>query len=334
MDLNIKPLRCFVALVEEGSFTAAANRMHMTQPSFSAQIRTLEQAFGFTLFERTTRRVSLTSAGAATLPAARQMTQANDQLIRTVKSLAHADQNKLSIGAALYTAAINLRNDLIEAFGKLNPGIQISVDARLQTDLMPALDNGDLDLSFILAVPVSRATYDHLVATNQPRETVYPDDLPTLVIAREQACLQVPVNSPLSEYDEIPLSALHGLRVVGLSEIFGAPVQEPINRLLTDAGAELVFAPEPTGVGIERYGRTLGIPAISLGWLHEPPESTAGAIVRRRLQGMQTQVDLALVCGPHVISDPGKGFWDLVVGQEAFWQAPDTVATTESPRNM
>lgn len=321
MDLNVKPLRCFIALAEEGSFTAAANRVHMTQPSFSTQIRTLEQAFGFALFERTTRRVHLTSAGAALLPAARQMACANDQLIRMVKSLARTDQNRLSIGAALYTATIGLRNELIEVFGKLNPDIRITVDARVQTDLMPALENGELDLSFILAVPVSRAEYDHMVATNQPRETVYPDDLPALIIAREQSCLQVPANSPLAEFDEIPLDALRGSRIVGLSEIFGAPVQKPINRLLTDAGAELVFSPEPTGVGIERYGRTSGIPALSLGWLHEPSEFSAGTSVRRRLQNLHAQVDLALICGPHAVSEPGKRFWDFVSGQSVLANA-------------
>ena len=69
--MNFRQLECFVAVVEEGSFTRAARRLGITQPSLSQHIRTLEDELEGAVLDRLPRGVSLTPAGRALLPEAR-----------------------------------------------------------------------------------------------------------------------------------------------------------------------------------------------------------------------------------------------------------------------
>ena len=77
---DLKPLRCFVALADELNFSRAAERVHLTQPALSSQIRSLEARLGFALCHRTTRRVALTDRGSALLPAARRLIEEGRRL--------------------------------------------------------------------------------------------------------------------------------------------------------------------------------------------------------------------------------------------------------------
>ncbi|MCH3872140.1 LysR family transcriptional regulator, partial [Campylobacter jejuni] len=63
MNIKYRPLKAFLLAVDTGSFTHAANQLGVTQPSFTALIQDLEDVLGLRLFERTTRSISLTSAG-------------------------------------------------------------------------------------------------------------------------------------------------------------------------------------------------------------------------------------------------------------------------------
>ena len=72
MNIELRHLRYFVAVAEEASFTAAAQRVHVAQQVLSTQIRKLEDAVGTRLLERSSRGVAVTPAGAAFLAAARE----------------------------------------------------------------------------------------------------------------------------------------------------------------------------------------------------------------------------------------------------------------------
>ncbi|MFD7528651.1 LysR family transcriptional regulator [Streptomyces sp. NPDC059849] len=67
MNIDLRHLRCFLAVAEEGGFTAAGRRLHLAQPTLTRNIRTLEESLGVRLFERTTRRTELTDKGTTLL---------------------------------------------------------------------------------------------------------------------------------------------------------------------------------------------------------------------------------------------------------------------------
>src|SRR5688500_13361017 len=72
-DVHVRDLRYFVTVAEELHFTRAAERLYVSQPALSKQVRALERQLGVELFRRDRRGVALTEAGAALLPHARQM---------------------------------------------------------------------------------------------------------------------------------------------------------------------------------------------------------------------------------------------------------------------
>lgn len=98
MDVHVRDLRYFVAVAEESSFTRAARRLFIAQPSLSKQIRQLETSLRATLFERGHRTVSLTAAGAALLPQARQIIEQWEVAQCVVADVATAQRRTLTVG--------------------------------------------------------------------------------------------------------------------------------------------------------------------------------------------------------------------------------------------
>ncbi len=90
MNIEMRHLRYFVAVAEEASFTAAAQRVHVTQQVLSTQIRQLEDAIGFELLRRTSRGVVLTAAGSAFLGFARETLASLDRGVTAARNAAQA----------------------------------------------------------------------------------------------------------------------------------------------------------------------------------------------------------------------------------------------------
>ncbi|MFI6132903.1 LysR family transcriptional regulator [Micromonospora sp. NPDC051141] len=136
MDIDIRSLRTFIAVAEELSFTRAAVRLSLPQPSVSNQIRRLERQLGRTLFERSTRHVTLTQEGRDLL----RQALAVDHAMRRLEAGTH-EQSMLRVGIE----ALDLRAALDQLRRQL-PQTALTVTIGPSDDLVAGLTAGQLDL--------------------------------------------------------------------------------------------------------------------------------------------------------------------------------------------
>lgn len=290
LDLSNKPLRCFVAVAETRSFTAAAERLHMTQPTLSIQISQLERLLGCQLFERTTREVVITTAGRRLLDYARRAVEHSNQFLNEARNIRSEQSNRLRLGAALYTFDLPERSGLVEEFMETHPDIDLRVDSRHQSEIIRDLRSHNLELALILGLGVPGQEYDD----GDRGELTYPLPLRQMVLRQERIELRIPVDHELARFDEVPLRALKGERVVIPSDGHGVALLRPIRELLARAQAETILPPEATSAGTERYGLKHHLPVITFGWFRQSRESRSGT-VRRPIAGFDLRTDFVLL---------------------------------------
>jgi len=150
MRIDPKLITEFAAIAEEGSFTRAAQQLRVNQPWLSTRLRKLEQQLGFRVFERTTRRLSLTDRGAQLFQAARAAAKALEAVDQLATQLSRNSQGILRIGAAPYTKIIRQRGKLIHEFSLALPDVHLELDIGWSLALLGRLDAGELDLTFMV----------------------------------------------------------------------------------------------------------------------------------------------------------------------------------------
>ena len=174
MVMELRHLRYFVAVVEEGSLTTAAERrLHTSQPSLSRQIRDLEYQVGAELLSRSVHGVELTAAGKAFLDHARLALAQVDAAVEAARKAAHPARKTFAIGFQtghemnwLPRAMHVLRDEL--------KSIQVTVTSDYSPDLADALLRGRLDLAFLRVEP----GYDlgYYVVDREPLIVLMPSD--------------------------------------------------------------------------------------------------------------------------------------------------------------
>jgi DNA-binding transcriptional LysR family regulator len=112
MDLNLRDIRALVAVAEAGSFTRAAERLHLSQPALTVQIRRLEDVVGARLFDRNSRNVALTPTGRELLPLLRKSLQDMENVLRDARALGEGESGAIRI-ACLPTFAASALPELI-----------------------------------------------------------------------------------------------------------------------------------------------------------------------------------------------------------------------------
>lgn len=135
IPLNLRQLQYFTVVAELGSVTRAAERLRISQPSLSHQLRTLEANVGTTLFERRARGVALTPVGRAMLPAAQAALAAAADARRSARAAAGLDEGELRIATSLSLALGVLPHALREWFAA-HPGVEVRVHEHSHADLV------------------------------------------------------------------------------------------------------------------------------------------------------------------------------------------------------
>jgi DNA-binding transcriptional LysR family regulator len=126
INASLRHLRCFAAVAREGSFTLAARRLFITQSSLTTAIQQLEEAVGLKLFDRTTRRVSLTREGASFVPVAERLLNEFDAAVADVRSVAERQRGHVSMVAAPSVVAQVLA-PVIAGYSRAYPNISVAV---------------------------------------------------------------------------------------------------------------------------------------------------------------------------------------------------------------
>ncbi|NGN68498.1 LysR family transcriptional regulator, partial [Streptomyces sp. A7024] len=184
MDVHLRDLRYFAAVAEELSFTRAAERLYVSQPALSKQIRALERQLGFALFERRAREVALTPQGAALLPRARELGTAWDEAIREARGAGPA--GALTVGMQTAVGR-DLQRRVLSGFRER--GWRITLRLVSWEDPTAGLADGGSDVAFCwLPVPG--------------------DGLRAKVLAREERWVALPVGHRFAGREAVDFAEL------------------------------------------------------------------------------------------------------------------------------
>ncbi|MEW2355442.1 LysR family transcriptional regulator [Spirillospora sp. NPDC029432] len=146
--MDLQQMRYVVAVAELGNFTRAAEKCLVVQSALSHQIARLERELGARLFDRTSRRVRLTPAGEAFLPAARQALEAADRARAEVAAAAGEIRGRLAIGTIPTVAAVDLPAAMKE-FHDRHPRVRITLKVGGSEILAEEVAQGALDVAFL-----------------------------------------------------------------------------------------------------------------------------------------------------------------------------------------
>jgi DNA-binding transcriptional LysR family regulator len=148
MDAHLRDLRYFVAVAEELNFTRAAERLHLSQPALSKQIRSLEATLRARLFRRDRRQIELTAAGATLLAVARNLLQDWDDGVAMVGDAAAQDARVLRVGT-LTSIGRGLYPAITDEFAKRQPGWQVELHGYGWGDPTAGLRDRVADAAFV-----------------------------------------------------------------------------------------------------------------------------------------------------------------------------------------
>ena len=150
INLDLTDLRAFVAVAERSSFRAAAEAIHLSQPALSRRIDKLEGTLGARLFERTTRRVSLTVVGRAFAHKARALLDELDASLLTMRDVAAGQSGEVTI-ACVPSAVYYFLPAVLRRYHALYPGIRVRIIDEPANEVLGAVLRGEADfgLNFI-----------------------------------------------------------------------------------------------------------------------------------------------------------------------------------------
>lgn len=269
--LELRHLRYFVAVAEEGSLTVAAEkRLFTAQPSLSRQLKDLEQEVGAQLFVRGARGVELTGAGRAFLDHARLALSQAAEAISAARRAARPGKRSFSVGF-LTGQEVDWLPQVTEVLRNELKNIDLKVTSDFSPDIADAVQRGDIHAGF-------------------SRVEVRPD-VTYHVVAREPIAVILPREHRLAAQSEIDPRELADEQFIGYSDIPHV-LRGVVERYLRGVGVKVA----PTHyldnftTGISLVASTRGVTLLPAYVLSSLPAS----VVSRKLKGETPTIDLAL----------------------------------------
>jgi DNA-binding transcriptional LysR family regulator len=222
--MDVRQLRCFLAVAEELSFTRAAVRLHIVQPAVSNQIKRLEAELDVTLFDRSRRAISLTAAGEKLLADGSRLLDELEQTVVIVKRLGSGAIGHLavefpSIVPLDFVAAV------LRSFKDRHPAVELTLRMPPADQAVADVENGRADVAFLYLPDAGKLDLSHLL------------------LGEPELMVTLPAGHRLERVDRVDLSELADEEF-----LFPAPYSRPnirsyLHGVCTDAGFEPIISP-------------------------------------------------------------------------------------------
>ena len=260
--MEIHQLRYFVAVADEGSFSRAAAKVRVAQPSLSQQIRKLEAEVGQPLFDRLPRSVVLTEAGRCLIDYARQILASIGDARRSIDELKDEVSGRLAVGA-IPTIAPYILPELVGKFQKHYPEVSLEIVEDVTDGITRRVEAGELDVALASTCQQSPTLRRESVG-NEPLLALVPEGHPlakkTLVelddlksqrflLLHEMHCLSQQVHHLLESRRLRPEIALAGSQLGTIANMVAAEIgvsivpQMMVKHRATSGCVSLPFAP-------------------------------------------------------------------------------------------
>lgn len=246
-DVHGRDLRYFVAVAEELHFTRAAEKLYVSQPALSKQIRSLERQLGAPLFDRDQHGVRLTPVGAALLPHARAVLAAWAKADDAVRQARAAAQATLVVGMTTSPGRGGLLPAIRSRFTAAHPEIRLKLRQVGWEDPTAGLADRSSDVAFVWLPLADAERYRWVVVATEPRLVALPETHPLAGRERvdfadllDEAFLALPAVAPELRDHWLALDARDGRPPVIGGEI--ASADEAYEALVDGLGICLVAA--------------------------------------------------------------------------------------------
>ncbi|MFJ8828004.1 LysR family transcriptional regulator [Streptomyces sp. NPDC102467] len=178
MDVHARDLRYFVAVAEDLHFTRAAERLYVSQPALSKQIRALELQLGAELFRRDRHGVALTAVGEALLPHARKVLAAWEKSAAAVEAVKAEQRSTLMVGMSTSPGRGGLLPAVRSRFSATHPQATARLRQVSWEDPTAGLADGSADVAFVWLPLPDEKRYNRVVVAEEPRLVALPDTHP------------------------------------------------------------------------------------------------------------------------------------------------------------
>ncbi|MBP3040715.1 LysR family transcriptional regulator [Bacillaceae bacterium Marseille-Q3522] len=241
--MELRHLHYFLTVAEELHFGRAAERLQMTQPPLSQQIRQLEEEIGVDLFKRSKRHVELTIPGQFFQKEVKHALAQLDQAVEVAKRASRGEIGKVTVGF-VGSATYEILPDIVREYRYKYPNISVSLHELSTPDQLIALDEGKIDVG-MLHPPINNP----LIATE--------------VIHRGTGVLAIPKNHSLAEKTSIYIDDLMNIPFVVVSRNIWPGLYDEFISLFHDADFSPEIAQEATEyqmvVGLVSAGIGIGV---------------------------------------------------------------------------
>ncbi|GGE13800.1 LysR family transcriptional regulator [Aureimonas endophytica] len=242
--MELRHLRYFLAVAEEGNFTRAAARLGIGQPPLSQQIRDLETEIGAPLFHRVPHGAELTEAGRAFRAGIQRIPEQVAGAMRDAQRAARGETGSLRIGFVGSTAISPLFPGIIRAFRRAYPAVALTLAERNSAALGEAVKDGSLDIAFLRpdaldlgGLTVHPLADEEMVAAlpaNHPALAERDDGMIDLLRLKDDPFMLTPRSNGPTVFD----AAVAACRAAGFEPILGQAAPQ-MNSLLMLVAAEL-----------------------------------------------------------------------------------------------